>query len=65
MANILNERPIGKHPSDPDEGSYLCPNDLLLGRASSRIPGGPFSEYTSSKQRYEFIQSIIIFFGGK
>ena len=59
IANILNERPIGRHTSNPDEGSYVCPNDLLLGRASSRIPGGPFAEHTSAKQRYEFIQGIV------
>ncbi|CAC5404639.1 unnamed protein product [Mytilus coruscus] len=35
VANILNERPIGTSTSDPNEGTYLCPNDLILGRASS------------------------------
>ena len=37
-ANLLNERPIGRDPTDPDDGAYLCPNHLLLGRASSRVP---------------------------
>ena len=41
-ANLLNERPVGNHPQDPDDGRYLCPNDLLLGRASSSIPSGSF-----------------------
>ena len=31
-ANLINERPIGRHPTSPDDESYLCPNDLLLGR---------------------------------
>ena len=28
VANLVNERPIGRHPTSPD-GTYLCPNDLL------------------------------------
>ena len=38
VANIMNGRPIGRHPTSPEDGSYLCPNDLLLGRASSDVP---------------------------
>ena len=33
--NLVNKRPIGRVPNDPDDGSYLCPNDMLLGRATS------------------------------
>ena len=33
VANLVNERPIGRQPKDPDDGSYLSPNHLLLGRA--------------------------------
>ena len=36
-AQIVNQVPIGKHPTSPDDGSYLCPNDLLLGRASPEV----------------------------
>ena len=57
-ANILNERPIGRHPTSPDEGHYLCPNDLLLGRATSRVPQGPFKEYTNDKHRFNLVQTI-------
>ena len=59
VANLLNERPIGKQSKDIEDGTYLCPNDLLLGRATSRIPGGPFEEYVSSKKRFNFVQSIV------
>ena len=59
VANLLNERPIGRHPTSPGEGTYLCPNDLLLGRASSRVPGGPFKEATNVRQRFEFVQQIV------
>ena len=58
-ANLVNERPIGTHPKSPEDGTYLCPNDLLLGRATSRAPGGPFREYSNLKQRFSFIQSLI------
>ena len=56
-AQLMNQRPIGRHPTNPDEGSYICPNDLLLGRASPSIPQGPFREATLQK-RFFFIQSI-------
>ena len=42
VANLVNQRPIGRIPNDPDDGTYLCPNDILLGRASSTVPQGPF-----------------------
>ena len=46
-ANLVNERPIGRHPTSPEDGAYLCPNDLLLGRSTPRVPGGPFREMTN------------------
>jgi hypothetical protein len=61
-AQLVNQRPIGVLPSTPDEGSYLCPNDLLLGRASTSIPQGPFKERTSRKHRLDFIQAIVAAF---
>ncbi|XP_068233730.1 uncharacterized protein [Palaemon carinicauda] len=37
IANLMNERPIGIKPGmDVELGTYLCPNDLLLGRANKR-----------------------------
>ena len=56
IANLLNERPIGRHPTEPSDGTYLCPNNLLLGRATSRVPAGPFKTCANHKQRYEFVQ---------
>ena len=35
-AQLVNQRPIGRHPTSPDEGSYLCPNH--------HVPEGPFTE---------------------
>ena len=31
-ATPVNERPIGRHSTSLEYGTYLCPNDLLLGR---------------------------------
>ena len=44
VANLLNQRPTGKLSEDPDDGTYLCPNDILLGRATSTVQQGPFRE---------------------
>ena len=55
----MNERPIGRIPNDPDDGCFLCPNDILLGRASTTVPQGPFRETKNPRHRVEFIQRII------
>ena len=55
---MLNERPIGRHPTSPDVGHYLCPNNFLLGRATTRVPHGPFKEYVNNRQRFELVQLI-------
>ena len=59
ISNLLNERPIGKMSHDIEDGTYLCPNDLLIGSASKIVPKGPFKEHTSGKERLNFIQSIV------
>ena len=59
IANLVNERPIGILNSQIDNISYLCPNDLLLGRASNRVPSGPFNDKCSPKRRYLFIQLLV------
>ena len=58
VTELINSKPIGRHPTNPEDVVYLSPNDLLLGRSSNRAPQGPFSEGTGSKRRYEFIQSL-------
>ena len=57
--NLVNQRPIGRIPNDPDDGSYLCPNDILLGRASSQVPQGPFRQTQNPRHRFEFVQKIV------
>ena len=59
VANLVKERPIGRIPNDPDDGSYVCPNDVLLGRATSQVPQGPLKETKNPRQRVEFVQNII------
>ena len=64
-ANLLNERPIGRKPSSVEDGAYLSPNDLLLGRSTSKVSGGPFSNTTNSYIRYQFVQKIVTAFWKK
>ena len=59
VANLVNQRPIGRILNDPDDGTYVCPNDILLGRASSEVPQGPFKETRNPRHRAEFMQKII------
>ena len=61
-AQLVNQRPIGDCPKSPDEQTYLCPNDLLLGRASPRTPQIQFETVTSSYRRFNFTQSVITTF---
>ena len=59
VANLVNQRPIGRLPTDPDDSSYLCPNDILLGRATNSVPQGPFRETQNPRHRFEFCQKIV------
>lgn len=60
IANLMNERPIRVKPGmDIELGTYLCPNDLLLGRASSRVPSGLWSTSNNTLARLKFIQNVV------
>lgn len=52
---LINERPIGRNLTSLDDESYLCPNDLLLGRSTKRVP----SQTNNPQHRYEFLQKIV------
>ncbi|XP_033106332.1 uncharacterized protein LOC117108428, partial [Anneissia japonica] len=56
VANLVNSRPIGRKPNDPDDGSYISPNDILLGRSSSHVPQGPFRKTKNPQKRVEYVQ---------
>ena len=45
-------------------GSYLCPNELLLGRASNHAPVGMWLEVDNNK-RINFLGNIVIAFWRK
>ena len=55
-AELVNGRPIGRHPTSIDDDKYMCPNDLLLGRYSNRVPQRPFHEDCNAKKKIGFIQ---------
>ena len=59
VANQVNERPFGRIPNDPDDGVYLCPNDILLSRATNRVPQGTFRHTDNPRHRVEFCQKIV------
>lgn len=56
--NLVNQRPMGRIPNDPDDGAYLCPNDLLLGPETSEVPQGPFNDTKNARRGLEFVQRI-------
>jgi hypothetical protein len=62
VANIINSRPIGiVTGSDPEQPSAITPNDLILGRATSDVPQGPF-DFEQSKninKQFRFLQSLV------
>ena len=59
VSNLLNERPIGKQSRDIEDGTYLCPNDLLIGGSNKIVPKGPFKPHSTAKERLNFIQAIV------
>eukprot|EP00057_Strongylocentrotus_purpuratus_P025475 XP_011679949.1 PREDICTED: uncharacterized protein LOC100891320 [Strongylocentrotus purpuratus] len=58
VANPDNQPPIGRIPTDPDDGSYLSPNDMLLGCASSDVAQEPFRQTKNPRHRVELVQRI-------
>ena len=63
--NIVNQRPIWIHSTDLEDGSFVCPNDLILGRASPNFAQGHFLEQDSHKFRFDYIQQVVEIFWKK
>ena len=62
IANIMNSRPLGViSGSDPESPTSITPNDLILGRASSEVPQGPFdlNESKNITKKFRFLQSLV------
>ena len=57
-ANVVNERPIGTTPKSIEDGSYKCPNDMLLGRSGNKVPTGDFDQTINSRRRIYFVQRL-------
>ena len=56
---LVNQRPIGRVPSSPDDGTYLSPNDMLLERSSAKTPQIPFENLANENTRIGFIQQVV------
>ena len=65
VASILNERPIGTKTNNPQQGSYLSPNDLLLGRTNASAPVGQWNDCGNDKRRLDTINEIVDHFQRK
>ena len=58
VKSLINSRPLGYPSNDPNNLQPLTPTNLLLGRASSCVPQGPFEEVQNPRKRFEFVQSL-------
>ena len=58
-ASLVNERPIGRHPTSVEDGTYLSPNDLLLGHSTNKVPDGTYNTASSRYVRYRLVQQVI------
>ena len=59
IGNLISQPRIGRVPNDPDNGKYLWPNDMLLGRAASEVPQEPFINTKNPRKRVEFVQTLV------
>ena len=50
-SNIINERPIGSTSTTLEDGSYICPNDMMLGRSTNKPPSGDFDLTSEQSQK--------------
>ena len=58
-AEIANERPLAVQTSDDSKIQYLCPNQLILGRSSARVPSGDFEFTKHPIRRFQLVQSLV------
>ena len=57
-AYLLNEMPIGRNPTHPYDGSFLYPNNLLLGRSSNGY--SPFiSSSNHESARHNLVENVL------
>jgi hypothetical protein len=58
-ANLINDRPIGRHPTSIEDGAYLSPNDLILGNSTNKMPDSCYERVSSKYNRYRLVQKVI------
>ena len=58
VANLLNDRPIGRHPTHPDGGFYLSTNYLLLGRTQNQTVPFP-SNSRCNLTRHNLVENVL------
>ena len=58
-ADLVNSRPIGRHPTSVEDGVYIAPNDVLLGRSTKEIPNTNFETSSNLCVRQRFCQKIV------
>jgi hypothetical protein len=59
VMQLMNQRPIGTAAKEDGESRYLCPNDLLLGRASPEVPSLPWNYKSKAGDRLKIVQSVV------
>ena len=52
ISSLINERLIGIKPMESEDGSDLCPNDLILGRSPDKIPYQETDQNANTKKRF-------------
>ena len=55
-SDMLNGRPVG---TKNGSCAYICPNDILLGRASNLIPVANYNTTANLKKQFQFIESLV------
>ena len=60
VADIINSRPIAiVSGTDPEHPTPITPNHLILGRATSEAPLGPFVTETNITKKFKHLQSLV------
>ncbi|XP_064614545.1 uncharacterized protein LOC135478203 [Liolophura sinensis] len=56
---LVDSRPIGFTPKNPNDIQPLTPNHFVLGRATPAVHQGPFQETRNLRKRFEFVQMLV------
>ena len=61
VQHLMNSRPLGvtMPNEDPTAGGLLTGNHLLLGRATAKLPQGPFCSDNKLTKRFRFVEQTV------